>query len=110
LSAPLIAFSEPNPVLLLAGLLIFQMTMPVTLTAVARLMPHRLATAFGWTCLALILGSLPTMFSWGDVCCGKPLLFAWILLAAVAVWFGLKFVGVRGRLGVVAVRESGAKA
>lgn len=107
LSAPLIAFSAPNPVLLLLGLLVFQMTMPVTLTATARLMPARLATAFGWTCLALILGGLPTMFPWGDPACSKPMLLVWILLAALALFFGLRWVGVRRPVWAAELRENG---
>jgi len=89
LSAPLIAFGANAPKVLLVGLLLFQMTMPVTLTALARLMPHRLATAFGVTCLALALGSLPTFFPCFDPICQRSMLFLWILVAAIATYFGL---------------------
>jgi FSR family fosmidomycin resistance protein-like MFS transporter len=107
LSAPLLAFSAPNPVLLWIGLLAFQMTMPVTLTATARLMPERLATAFGWTCLALVVGGVPTMFPWGDPACSKPMLLVWILLAALALFYGLRWVGIRRSAWATELSENG---
>jgi FSR family fosmidomycin resistance protein-like MFS transporter len=94
-SAPVIVFgTSAAPLLLLLGLCLFQMTMPVTLTAVARLMPSRLGTAFGLTCLALVLGALPSMFSGTAPLCVRPMLGVWIILATVAVTLGLKLLGV----------------
>jgi MFS transporter, FSR family, fosmidomycin resistance protein len=58
-SAPLLAFSTGDLWLALPGLVLFQMTMPVTLTAMFRLMPARPALGFGLLCLALIAGALP---------------------------------------------------
>jgi FSR family fosmidomycin resistance protein-like MFS transporter len=58
-SAPLLAFSAGDLWLALPGLFLFQMTMPVTLVAVYRLMPRRPALAFGLPCLALMAGALP---------------------------------------------------
>ncbi len=58
-AAPLLAFSGGDLWLALPGLLLFQMTMPVTLVAMFRLMPARPALAFGLPCLALIAGALP---------------------------------------------------
>jgi FSR family fosmidomycin resistance protein-like MFS transporter len=58
-SAPLLAFSGGDLWLALPGLLLFQMTMPVTLTAMFRLMPARPALGFGLLCLALIVGAMP---------------------------------------------------
>lgn len=97
LAIPLITFAPPTPWLLL-GLFVFQMTMPVTLTAVAQLMPNHLATALGWTCLALILGALPTMFPSGNALCVRPLLGVWIALAAACLALGLHLLGVRSLL------------
>lgn len=64
-SAPLLAFSGGDLWLALPGLLLFQMTMPVTLVAVFRLMPARPALAFGLPCLALIAGALPAYLPGG---------------------------------------------
>ncbi|MBI5610037.1 MAG: hypothetical protein HY902_14275, partial [Deltaproteobacteria bacterium] len=62
LSAPMIALAGYTPWGLLPGLVIFQATMPVTLTAAYLLMPRYPATAFGLPCLGLVLGALPTFF------------------------------------------------
>lgn len=97
-SAPCIVLGFQHTGILLGGLCLFQMTMPVTLAAVARLMPERLSTAFGWTCVALILGGLPTMFSVTRALCTRPMLAFWIALACVSVTFGLRLLGVGFRL------------
>lgn len=90
LSGPFILFGASSSLLLLLGLLLFQMTMPVTLTAAAQLMPQSLATAFGWTCFALIIGALPTMFSPLAAICTRPALLGWIVIGAISVGFGLR--------------------
>lgn len=95
LSAPFIGVTHGQPVLLLVGLVLFQMTMPVTLVAVARLMPARLGTAFGLTCLALAVGSAPPMFPWGRPLCDRSSLLPWILVGVTAVYFGLRMAGIR---------------
>jgi MFS transporter, FSR family, fosmidomycin resistance protein len=100
LSIPLIALAPAVP-WLLCGLLVFQMTMPVTLTAVARLLPDRLATAFGWTCLALIVGALPTMFAAGNPLCARWLLGVWIAVGAVSLYAGLRLLGIPQRRFVI---------
>jgi MFS transporter, FSR family, fosmidomycin resistance protein len=58
LSTPLIAFLGHLPLPLIVGFLLFQMTMPVTLVAVERIMPDSPGLAFGLCCLALVAGSL----------------------------------------------------
>lgn len=97
LALPFITFSPPA-LWLLFGLFVFQMTMPVTLTAVAQLMPNHLATALGWTCLALIIGALPTMFPFGNSLCVRPLLGVWIALATASLALGLHLLGVKSFL------------
>jgi len=97
-SAPCIVLGYRQPLVLLIGLCLFQMTMPVTLAAVARLMPDRLSTAFGWTCLALILGALPTLFTASRALCTRPMLAVWIVLACISVTLGLRLLGVELKL------------
>lgn len=92
-SALLLGWVGERPMGLLPGLFVFQMTMPVTLTAVAKIFPNRLGTAFGWTCLALILGALPTMIPAGAPLCSRELLVGWILVSTVAVAAGLFLLG-----------------
>lgn len=95
-SIPLIGLAPPTIALLL-GLFIFQMTMPVTLTAVAKLLPHRLATAFGWTCLALVAGAMIAMLPFGRPLCERRLLALWIALGTVCVFYGLRLLGIQRR-------------
>jgi MFS transporter, FSR family, fosmidomycin resistance protein len=95
ISAPLIAYGGGSAWAAVAGLFIFQMTMPVTLTAVYLLMPDKPATAFGWPCLALIAGAVPTFYPWGRQLYGSHAFAALIALSALAVYAGLKMLGVR---------------
>ncbi len=93
LSAPLIAFSGGNPMVALLGLLLFQMTMPVTLVAVAKVLPRRPGLAFGLCCLALIFGSLPSFFPMLKGFYQPGLFLGLILAATVAVFWGLRLLG-----------------
>jgi FSR family fosmidomycin resistance protein-like MFS transporter len=94
LSAPWIAMGRQSLPSLLLGLLLFQMTMPVTLVAVARVMPRYPATAFGLTCLALLVGALPTMFPLGLAICSSTMLPVWIAVSAVFLYAGLRHIAV----------------
>jgi FSR family fosmidomycin resistance protein-like MFS transporter len=88
-SCPFLAFVAPHPAVLLVGLLVFQLTMPVTLVAVVRTMRGHVATGFGLTCLALVAGALPTMGPWGDAFVARPVLAVWVLVSAGVAWVGL---------------------
>ncbi|MFA6034260.1 MAG: hypothetical protein WC889_15280 [Myxococcota bacterium] len=92
-SAPMIAFNHGNPMIALPGLLLFQMTMPVTLAGVWHLMPDRPATAFGLPCLALIAGAIPTFFTWGRIGFFPSSFLFLIVLSAVAVAGALHLSG-----------------
>jgi FSR family fosmidomycin resistance protein-like MFS transporter len=98
-SAPLIGLGGDSIPVVLAGLLIFQTTMPVTLTAVYLLMPNRPATAFGLPCLALIGGALPTFYPLGQQLYGTDTFLAMIVASAVAVYVGLSLLGMGWRRG-----------
>lgn len=93
LSAPLIAFGGSDAHAILAGLLLLQMTMPVTLAAVAVVLPRRLATAFGLPCLALIIGALPTFFPAGKELYGDRLFFGLIIASAGVLFAALRLLG-----------------
>jgi len=47
----------------LCGLMLLQMTMPVTLVALSKVIPGKPGTAFGLCCLALIIGAVPAITS-----------------------------------------------
>ena len=59
LSLPLVTYLVLEPLAAIVGMVVFQMTMPVTLKAVHHLMPERPGLAFGLPCVALIVGALP---------------------------------------------------
>lgn len=95
ISVPLIAYGGHSAATVLTGLLIFQMTMPVTLYAVYLLLPQKPATAFGLPCLALIIGASPTFYHFGRSFYGSTTFAILILLSAAAVAVGLKLLRVR---------------
>jgi FSR family fosmidomycin resistance protein-like MFS transporter len=57
-SAPLLSVQLKAPAAAIAGMLLLQSTMPVTLKATHLLMPGRPGLAFGLPCLALVVGAL----------------------------------------------------
>lgn len=77
LSAPLITLFVGNAVGAVLGMLLFQMTMPVTLKAMHHVLPERPGLAFGIPCLALILGAMPGLLGYGR------LLRAWWVVATL---------------------------
>lgn len=93
LSTPLLALGSASLPLVLLGLLLFQVTMAVTLAAATLVLPRRPGFAFGLTTLALIIGALPSLFHVDDWMY-SPLFFAALLpLTAAVVWWGLRLLG-----------------
>lgn len=90
-SLPLILFGGSSPVLSLTGILLFNMTMPVTLCAMADLMPKHPGFAFGLTTLALLVGTAVTFFWAVTAHLAKLLLAALILLSALCIWLTVKY-------------------
>jgi|GEM_PF-168716 FSR family fosmidomycin resistance protein-like MFS transporter len=82
LSAPLLAFGFVSPLCTIMGMLLFQMTMPVTLAAVCRLLPKRPAFSFGLTCLALIIGAAPVFSAWKHAFASRQVVFCCVILSA----------------------------
>lgn len=106
LSAPLIALGGGNTPVILAGLLLFQMTMPVTLAGAAQALPGRPATAFGLTCLALIAGAWPTFFPTGKAWYGPAVFGVLIVASAIALHAGLRLLKTLGSRGALASPEA----
>lgn len=89
-SAPLLAFFQEVPYLVILGAFLFNLTMPITLTALAKLFPGRAGFAFGLTTLALIVGAIPA-FTELKLQINQPImLLALILGSAIALYFGLR--------------------
>jgi FSR family fosmidomycin resistance protein-like MFS transporter len=95
ISAPLIAFSGSSIACALGGLLLFQMTMPVTLTAVFLLLPRKPATAFGFPCVGLIAGVFAASRPWGQELLGPSALLGIIAASAMAILSALELMGIR---------------
>ena len=88
LSAPFLMIAPTSATAGVAGMLLFNMTMPVTLVAVADLFPERPGFAFGLTCLALIAGALPVMLHLVRTIAPVPVVL-WVLGSAALLWYGL---------------------
>lgn len=90
LSAPLISFGVDYPVLAIAGIFLFNITMPVTLTAIANMLPGTAGFSFGLTTLALVTGALPTFTKAKLFFNGSFIVFATILLSSASLYIGLR--------------------
>ncbi len=90
LSAPLISFGIDYPVLAITGIFLFNITMPVTLTAIANMLPGNAGFSFGLTTLALVTGALPTFTKAKIFFNGSFIILITILLSAVSLYIGLR--------------------
>lgn len=90
LSIPLLIFGANIPVWAIIGMFLFNITMPITLVAISNIMPGRPGFAFGVTCLALILGALPSFFPIKEVLSNDWFIFVVISISAIALYFGLR--------------------
>jgi MFS transporter, FSR family, fosmidomycin resistance protein len=90
LSIPFLVLGVNIPVLGMLGLLLFNVTMPITLTMVSNMLPGRPGTAFGLTCLALVLGALPVFTEINTRLNNLLFISGVILIAVIALFFGLR--------------------
>ena len=90
ISSPLIAYGINSPILYITGIFFFNFTMPVTLTAIANMMPNREGFAFGLTTLALVIGGFPTFYSIKLGIGNEIIIFITVLISAVLIFLGLK--------------------
>jgi len=86
-SLPLLAASSAVPKAAIPGLFLLNLTMPVTLVAVAERLPGHAGFAFGLPCLALLLGAMPSLL--GIPVGGTRLLVAVLLIATASLYRGL---------------------
>jgi FSR family fosmidomycin resistance protein-like MFS transporter len=105
LSAPLIAAGGRSLPWLAAGMLLFQMTMPVTLAAVYNVLRGRPALSFGLACAALVAGAIPTYFHAVKIHFSAALLAAAIVTSAVALFAAL---GCLAKIGACGPRRDAA--
>ena len=102
LSAPLLVVAPGVAAAGIAGMFLFNMTMPVTLVAIADVMPERPGFAFGLTCLALIAGALPVMLRLTGTITPVPAAL-WVLGSAALLWGGLTWAQ-QGRIDEAGLR------
>ena len=95
ISAPLICFGAENMILSLVGILMFNMTMPVTLCGLVSVMPQNPGFAFGLTTIALLAGSGITYFWAIPPALIMPVVAMLTLMAAVCI--GLSVNNNRGK-------------
>lgn len=61
-SVPFLLFGADRMMLSLFGVMLFSMTMPITLGIIATVLPETPGLAFGLTTIGLFLGSCPLLF------------------------------------------------
>ncbi len=93
LSAPLVSVAVGVAPAAVVGMLVFQLTMAMTLKATHHVMPGRPGLAFGLPCLALWLGALPKVLRVMDWFAPWPVVLALVLLSAAVVGMGLTMLG-----------------
>ena len=102
-AAVLFAVAMEHPAAGIIAVFLFNMTMPITLTALADLMEELPGTAFGMTTLMLFLGTVPSLLvAVGSMEKGSPgLLPVVVVLSAVFIalglWAGRKVLSARDR-------------
>ena len=84
-SIPLLVFGSGNMMISVIGIILFNMTMPITLGIVAQRLPKNPGIAFGLTTAALLLGAVPSFFA---AVSGKLyLLVPAVLVSAICIYF-----------------------
>lgn len=90
LALPLIVLDSTHLAIVIPGMFLLNLTMPITLAAVARALPGYPGFAFGLTCLALLLGALPPMLGFSAA---GPVFVASVIITSVAVLYcGLRLL------------------
>lgn len=92
ISAPLLAFFQDSPLLVIIGTFLFQITMPITLTVLSYMLPGRSATAFGLTVLALIIGAFPVYMNITPLLNNHWITFLIIIISASSLLISFKFL------------------
>lgn len=90
LSAPMLAFFPQIPVVAIAGIFLFNLSMPITLIGVAGMLPANHGFAFGLTTLALIIGAGPAFTPLHELTKPPWIIFAAILVSIAALYGGLR--------------------
>lgn len=90
ISSPLTSLGSSIPYLAVIGMFLFNLTMPVTLTAISNVFPGRPGFSFGLTCLALIIGAIPTFIGLNNL-----FVKSWPFLVVIWISTGTLFYGLK---------------
>lgn len=90
-SAVMMFWGTQYPILGMAGMFLFNFTMPVTLVAISNILPGRPGFSFGLTTLAILAGAFPSYVKFGHVISNDIVILILTLLSALCLLFGLKF-------------------
>ena len=102
-AAVLFAVAMEHPAAGIIAVFLFNMTMPITLTALADLMEELPGTAFGMTTLMLFLGTVPSLLvAVGSMEKGSPgplpvVVVLSAVFIALGLWAGRKVISARDR-------------
>jgi MFS transporter, FSR family, fosmidomycin resistance protein len=90
-SIPLFTLGTNVAICGITGIFLFNVTMPVTLTMVSNIIPGRPGMAFGLTCAALLLGTLPSFSSFHPGLNNLAFIDIAIAISALVLFFGLRY-------------------
>ena len=88
-SAFFFIFSFNNMICGVIAVLLFNMTMPITLTALSNIFYKNKGMAFGMTTIALFIGAVPVLLGYKDFLFDMWSLFGVTIISAVVLYFGL---------------------
>lgn len=89
-SAFLFIFAFNNSFLGILAILFFNMTMPITLTALSNILFNNKGIAFGLLTVALFIGAVPVFFGYKDVIFNSTGLFITTIISAIVLYIGIK--------------------
>ena len=89
-SAFLFIFAFKSSIFGILAVLFFNMTMPITLTAVSNILFNNKGMAFGLLTVALFIGAVPIFFGYKDIIFNPIGLFTTTIISAVVLYIGIK--------------------
>lgn len=89
-SAVLFVFAFSNSFLGILAILFFNMTMPITLTALSNILFSNKGMAFGLLTAALFIGAVPVFWGYKDVIFTQVGLCITTLISAIILYIGIK--------------------
>lgn len=90
ISSILFIFAFDNCFLGVLAILFFNMTMPITLTALSNILFYNKGMAFGLLTFALFLGALPVFFGYGNILFTQSGLFLITIISAIILYIGMR--------------------